>query len=125
MRVVRMAILLLASLPAPAEVPAWKLDLRERAERRADPVRNARHHEAFVARGQWIEVGNNVVDGSLDPEIFAPIGAWCAGTPRQRLLEPAPRHAGTSHCDRVRTVASVLWDVSEAPIPGQHPDPHQ
>ncbi|HUP62490.1 MAG TPA: hypothetical protein VNA69_18950 [Thermoanaerobaculia bacterium] len=68
-----MAIILGTSLPAAAGVPVWKLDVRERAERRADPVRNARHHAAFAARGQWIEVGNSVVDGSLDPGIFAPI----------------------------------------------------
>jgi hypothetical protein len=50
------------------------MDLRERARRRADPAENAARHAAAVAKGrQATESDNNVVEGSYDPAVVAPI----------------------------------------------------
>jgi hypothetical protein len=67
-------VLLLISTPMAAEEPAWALSLEERAVRRADPVANAARHQAWVAKGrQGLDPTSNMVDGSIDPTMIAPI----------------------------------------------------
>jgi hypothetical protein len=75
MRVVPIALLLTAAvLDVAAEEPAWKLDLRTRAERRADRARNAERHAVWRAQGRGVvDAENNVVVGGFDPTILAPI----------------------------------------------------
>lgn len=74
MRVLPLGLLMLvASLNIVAD-DAWKLDLRARAARRADPAQNAKRHAASVANGRPVQrLEENVVDGSFDPTILAPI----------------------------------------------------
>lgn len=75
MRVVSTGLLLLiVSLPVAADEAAWNMDLRQRAIRRADPAQNAARRTASVARGrQAAPLHVNVVEGSYDSAILAPI----------------------------------------------------
>lgn len=73
MRLFALCVLLLTGFTAVAEQPSWKLDLRARAERRADPAANAARHAAAASRGRAVQAGDNVVDGSVDVTILAPI----------------------------------------------------
>lgn len=75
MRVLPIGLLLvIVSLSLTADEAVWKMDLRQRAIRRADPVENARRHAAAVARGRQAPPPDvNVVEGSYDPTILAPI----------------------------------------------------
>lgn len=76
MRVTLAGLLLLvvSSFLVADDRPAWRLTLEERAVRRADPVANAARHQASAAKGrQWLDPTSNVVDGSIDPTMIAPI----------------------------------------------------
>lgn len=60
--------------PLVADQPAWTLTHEERAVRRADPVANAARHHALESKGrQGLDPTSNVVDGSIDPTMIAPI----------------------------------------------------
>jgi hypothetical protein len=75
MRVLLLAALIgTVSLPITAGEPVWKIDLRQRAVRRADPGENARRHAAAVAKGRQAAPPDvNVIEGSYDPAVLAPI----------------------------------------------------
>lgn len=74
MRVISLLICAVVSLGAGAEEVVWKLDLRERAARRADPNANTLRHAAWIAKGRLPHGhDDNVVDGGVDPTVLAPI----------------------------------------------------
>jgi hypothetical protein len=74
MRVLSLGLLFVVALPTvQADQSVWKLDLRERAERRADPTENAARQAAWSANGRSVRSEENVVDGSFDPTVLAPI----------------------------------------------------
>jgi hypothetical protein len=52
----------------------WRMDPHERARRRADPAENARRHAAAVANGRQAAPPDvNLIEGSYDPTVLAPI----------------------------------------------------
>lgn len=73
--VIRLGLLLICvSLPILGDELPWRIDARVRAERRADPARNAARHAAWVTNGRPTQPPDkNVVDGSFDVTILAPI----------------------------------------------------
>lgn len=75
MRVLPIGLLLvIVSLSITADEAVWKIDLQQRAIRRADPVENARRHAAAVAKGRQAASSDvNLIEGSYDPAILAPI----------------------------------------------------
>lgn len=74
MRVTALLVLILVALTVSADETPWRLDDRARAERRADPVRNAARHAAWVANGRpGQSAQENVVEGSFDVSVLAPI----------------------------------------------------
>jgi hypothetical protein len=75
MRVILLGLLLVLSFSSLADVPAWKVDLRERAIRRADAAENAARRTAWIAnrRPGQPPPQTNVVEGSYDPTVLAPI----------------------------------------------------
>jgi hypothetical protein len=69
-----LGLLLIASFGLTADPSSWTLDLQTRAVRRADPSGNAARHAAWTAKGRPDRpIDENVVDGSFDPTILAPI----------------------------------------------------
>lgn len=74
MRVLSLGLLLITSAGLFADETVWKMDLYERARRRADPAENARRHAAAVARGRQAAPSDvNLIEGSYDTTILAPI----------------------------------------------------
>jgi hypothetical protein len=75
MRVLSLGLVFLViTAGAIADVVPWKVDLQERARRRADPAANAARYAAAAAAGRQPErSGLNVVEGSFDPAVLAPI----------------------------------------------------
>jgi hypothetical protein len=92
MRVLPLGLLLIISVGAFADEVVWRLDLYERARRRADPTENAARRAAWIANGRAgvppLDV--NVVEGSYDPTILAPIELMMQIYPVYNL-EPARR----------------------------------
>lgn len=76
MRVLPAGVLLtLVCLPMTADEPVWKMDLLQRAIRRADPQQNAARRAAWIAKGRpgIPDADDSIIEGSYDPSVLAPI----------------------------------------------------
>jgi hypothetical protein len=74
MRVLPAGLLLIASFAVSADEVVWRMEPHERARRRADPAENARRHAAAVANGRQAAPPDvNLIEGSYDPTVLAPI----------------------------------------------------